>query len=133
MPYGAYSDQVLDHFDNPRQVGSLDQANPASGTAIVGTPASGGVIRLQIAIDDHGLIEAVSFKAYGCAYTIACGSWLSEWVKGRSVEEADRIGNAQIAEALALPPVRIHCAVLAEQALKAAIDNYMIRQANGLR
>lgn len=124
MAYGGYSDQVLDHFENPRNVGSFDPEDPAVGTGMVGAPVYGGAIKLQIRIDRSGVIEAVSFRAYGCGFTIASGSWVSEWARGKTVQEASVIDNVQIAEGLVLPPAKIACAVLAEQALKAAIDDY---------
>lgn len=125
--YGPYSDRVLDHFENPRHAGSLDRDEPSVGTAMVGALTSGGVIKLQIRVNGQGVIGAVKFKAYGCPYTIASGSWLTEWVKGCTLEEAANLHNTQIAEGLALPPLKIQYAVLAEQALKVAIRDYMVR------
>ena len=128
MAYGTYSDKVLEHFENPRNAGSLDQGDPNVGTGMVGTPACGEVIKLQIRVNSQGVIEEARFKAYGCGSAIASSSLLSEWVTGRTLAEAGTISNTRIAEALVLPPVRIHCAVLAEQALKAAIADYRARQ-----
>jgi nitrogen fixation NifU-like protein len=129
--YGPFSAQVLDHFENPRYGGSFDRDDPSTGTATVGAPTTGGVIKLQIRVDGQGVIEAVKFKAYGDPYTIASGSWLTGRIKGATLEEAATIHNRQIAEELALPPLKIQCAVLAEQALKAAIQNYTIEQSRG--
>jgi len=120
----AYSDKVLDHYENPRNVGSLDKDSPDIGTGMVGAPACGDVMRLQIKVNADGIIEDAKFKTYGCGSAIASSSLLTEWVKGKSLEEAGQIKNTQIAEELALPPVKIHCSVLAEDAIKAAIDDY---------
>ncbi len=117
----AYSDKVLDHYDNPRNVGKLDDKASNVGTGMVGAPACGDVMRLQIRINDEGLIEDAKFKTYGCGSAIASSSLLTEWVKGKTLEEAGQIKNTQIAEELALPPVKIHCSVLAEDAIRAAI------------
>lgn len=117
----AYSDKVLDHYDNPRNVGKLDDKASNVGTGMVGAPACGDVMRLQIRINDDGLIEDAKFKTYGCGSAIASSSLLTEWVKGKTLEEAGQIKNTQIAEELALPPVKIHCSVLAEDAIRAAI------------
>lgn len=117
----AYSDKVLDHYENPRNVGKLDDKALNVGTGMVGAPACGDVMRLQIQVNDQGLIEDAKFKTYGCGSAIASSSLLTEWVKGKSLEEAAGIKNTQIAEELALPPVKIHCSVLAEDAIKAAI------------
>jgi len=117
----AYSDKVLDHYENPRNVGKLDDDDQSVGTGMVGAPACGDVMRLQIKVSDDGIIEDAKFKTYGCGSAIASSSLLTEWVKGRSLDEAKAIKNADIAEELALPPVKIHCSVLAEDAIKAAI------------
>jgi nitrogen fixation protein NifU and related proteins len=120
----AYSDKVLDHYENPRNVGALDKADPSVGTGMVGAPACGDVMKLQIRVNEQGVIEDAKFKTYGCGSAIASSSLLTEWVKGRTLEEAAEIKNTQIAEELALPPVKIHCSVLAEDAIKAAIADY---------
>jgi len=117
----AYSDKVLDHYDNPRNVGKLDDKASNVGTGMVGAPACGDVMRLQIRVNDEGLIEDAKFKTYGCGSAIASSSLLTEWVKGKTLQEAGQIKNTQIAEELALPPVKIHCSVLAEDAIRAAI------------
>ncbi len=117
----AYSDKVLDHYENPRNVGKFDDNDQSVGTGMVGAPACGDVMRLQIKVSDAGIIEDAKFKTYGCGSAIASSSLLTEWVKGRSLDEAKEIKNADIAEELALPPVKIHCSVLAEDAIKAAI------------
>jgi len=124
----AYSDKVLDHYENPRNVGTMDDANSNVGTGMVGAPACGDVMRLQILVDDSGIITDAKFKTYGCGSAIASSSLLTEWVKGRTLESAYTIRNTQIAEELALPPVKIHCSVLAEDAIKTAIDNYREKQ-----
>ena len=120
----AYSDKVLDHYENPRNVGKLDAADDHVGTGMVGAPACGDVMRLQIKVNDDGVIEDAKFKTYGCGSAIASSSLVTEWVKGKSLDEAGEIKNTQIAEELALPPVKIHCSVLAEDAIAAAIENY---------
>ena len=120
----AYSDKVLDHYENPRNVGTMDDTNTNVGTGMVGAPACGDVMRLQILVDDSGIITDAKFKTYGCGSAIASSSLLTEWVKGRTLESAYTIRNTHIAEELALPPVKIHCSVLAEDAIKSAIDNY---------
>jgi len=120
----AYSDKVLDHYDNPRNVGKLDENDSDVGTGMVGAPSCGDVMRLQIRVSVDGIIEDAKFKTYGCGSAIASSSLLTEWVKGRSLEEAENIKNTEIAEELALPPVKIHCSVLAEDAVKAAIEDY---------
>ena len=120
----AYSDKVLDHYENPRNVGALDKGDPKVGTGMVGAPACGDVMKLQIKVNAQGIIEDAKFKTYGCGSAIASSSLLTEWVKGKSIEEAGKIKNTQIAEELALPPVKIHCSVLAEDAIKAAIADY---------
>ena len=120
----AYSDKVLDHYENPRNVGSFDKADTSVGTGMVGAPACGDVMKLQIKVGDNGVIEDARFKTYGCGSAIASSSLLTEWVKGKTLEEASEIKNSQIAEELALPPVKVHCSVLAEDAIKAAISDY---------
>tara|TARA_R110002072_G_scaffold299394_1_gene474807 strand:+ start:520 stop:927 length:408 start_codon:yes stop_codon:yes gene_type:complete len=125
----AYSDKVLDHYDNPRNVGKMDAADEHVGTGMVGAPACGDVMRLQIKVNDAGIIEDAKFKTYGCGSAIASSSLLTEWVKGRTLDEAGSIKNTQIAEELALPPVKIHCSVLAEDAIKAAIKDFREKHA----
>lgn len=120
----AYSDKVIDHYENPRNVGTLDKADKAVGTGLVGAPACGDVMRLQIRVTDDGLIEDAKFKTYGCGSAIASSSLVTEWVKGRTIEQALQIKNTEIVEHLSLPPVKIHCSVLAEDAIRAAIDDY---------
>jgi nitrogen fixation NifU-like protein len=120
----AYSEKVLDHYENPRNVGSFDKDETNVGTGMVGAPACGDVMRLQIKVSDNGIIEDAVFKTYGCGSAIASSSLLTEWVKGKSLEEAKAIKNTDIAEELALPPVKIHCSVLAEDAIHAAIEDY---------
>ncbi len=120
----AYSDKVIDHYENPRNVGNMDKADSNVGTGMVGAPACGDVMRLQIKVNDEGVIEDAKFKTYGCGSAIASSSLLTEWVKGKSLEEAAQIKNSEIAEELELPPVKIHCSVLAEDAIKAAIEDY---------
>jgi len=120
----AYSDKVLDHYENPRNVGSFDKDDSSVGTGMVGAPACGDVMRLQIKVSNDGVIEEARFKTYGCGSAIASSSLLTEWVKGKTLEEAQAIKNSDIAEELALPPVKIHCSVLAEDAIKAAIGDY---------
>lgn len=120
----AYSEKVLDHYENPRNVGSFDKDETNVGTGMVGAPACGDVMRLQIKVSDNGIIEDAVFKTYGCGSAIASSSLLTEWVKGKSLEEARAIKNTDIAEELALPPVKIHCSVLAEDAIHAAIEDY---------
>ena len=119
----AYSDKVLDHYENPRNVGTLDKADPNVGTGMVGAPACGDVMKLQIKVDENGIIEDAKFKTYGCGSAIASSSLLTEWVKGKSLEQAGAIKNSEIAEELSLPPVKIHCSVLAEDAIKAAVND----------
>jgi nitrogen fixation NifU-like protein len=123
----AYSDQVLDHYNNPRNVGVMDSEDPSVGTGMVGAPACGDVMRLQIKIEDNIVTDA-KFKTYGCGSAIASSSLLTEWVKGMNVEDVDAIKNSQIADALALPPVKIHCSVLAEDAVKSAVADYRNKQ-----
>jgi nitrogen fixation NifU-like protein len=120
----AYSDKVLDHYENPRNVGSFDKGDKQVGTGMVGAPACGDVMRLQIKVGDNGIIEDAKFKTYGCGSAIASSSLLTEWVKGKTLDEACEIKNTDIAEELALPPVKVHCSVLAEDAIKAAIQDY---------
>jgi len=119
----AYSDKVLDHYENPRNVGKLDDDDENVGTGMVGAPACGDVMRLQIKVSEDGVIEDAKFKTYGCGSAIASSSLLTEWVKGRTLDDAQKIKNSEIAEELGLPPVKIHCSVLAEDAIKAAIVN----------
>ncbi len=125
----AYSDKVLDHYENPRNVGKMDVDKKNVGTGMVGAPACGDVMRLQIQVDDDGVIEDAKFKTYGCGSAIASSSLLTEWVKGKRLDEAEEIKNSQIAEELSLPPVKIHCSVLAEDAIKAAVAD--LRQKQG--
>ncbi|TVO68594.1 Fe-S cluster assembly scaffold IscU [Sedimenticola selenatireducens] len=125
----AYSDKVLDHYENPRNVGSMDKEAKNVGTGMVGAPACGDVMRLQIQVNDQGVIEDAKFKTYGCGSAIASSSLLTEWVKGKTLEEAQQIKNTQIAEELALPPVKVHCSVLAEDAIKAAVQDYAAKNA----
>ncbi|MBO6556639.1 MAG: Fe-S cluster assembly scaffold IscU [Pseudomonadales bacterium] len=120
----AYSDKVLDHYENPRNVGKMDADSEDVGTGMVGAPACGDVMRLQIKVGEDGVIEDAKFKTYGCGSAIASSSLLTEWVKGRTLDEAAGIKNTEIAEELALPPVKIHCSVLAEDAIKAAVSDY---------
>jgi nitrogen fixation NifU-like protein len=120
----AYSEKVLDHYENPRNVGSFDKGDKQVGTGMVGAPACGDVMRLQIKVGDDGVIEDAKFKTYGCGSAIASSSLLTEWVKGKTLDEACEIKNTDIAEELALPPVKVHCSVLAEDAIKAAIQDY---------
>lgn len=120
----AYSDKVLDHYENPRNVGSFDKKELDVGTGMVGAPACGDVMKLQIKVGENGVIEDAKFKTYGCGSAIASSSLLTEWVKGKTLDQAQKIKNSDIAEELALPPVKIHCSVLAEDAIKAAISDY---------
>ena len=120
----AYSNKVIDHYENPRNVGSFDKGDESVGTGMVGAPACGDVMRLQIKVGDNGIIEDAKFKTYGCGSAIASSSLVTEWVKGKSLDEALTIKNTQIAEELALPPVKIHCSILAEDAIKAAVQDY---------
>ena len=120
----AYSDKVLDHYENPRNVGRLPEDDESVGTGMVGAPACGDVMRLQIRVSDDGIIEDAKFKTYGCGSAIASSSLLTEWVRGKSLDEAGEIRNTEIAQELCLPPVKIHCSVLAEDAIKAAIEDY---------
>jgi len=124
----AYSEQVMDHYNNPRNVGRLDKKSKKVGTGMVGAPACGDVMQLQIQIDSNGIIEDAKFKTYGCGSAIASSSLLTEWVKRRSLDDAIKIKNTDIAKELALPPVKIHCSVLAEDAIKAAIEDFKQKQ-----
>ena len=124
----AYSNKVLDHYENPRNVGTLDKEDPNVGTGMVGAPACGDVMKLQIQVDDNGIITDAKFKTYGCGSAIASSSLLTEWVRGQTVEEVEKIKNSDIANELALPPVKIHCSVLAEYAIKAALADYKGKQ-----
>ena len=125
----AYSDKVIDHYENPRNVGKMDDKDANVGTGMVGAPACGDVMRLQIKVSDEGVIEDAKFKTYGCGSAIASSSLITEWVKGMSLDEAEQLKNTAIAEELALPPVKIHCSVLAEDAIKAAVADYKEKQA----
>ena len=120
----AYSEKVIDHYENPRNVGSLDKEDPNVGTGMVGAPACGDVMKLQIKVDKEGVIKEAKFKTYGCGSAIASSSLITEWVKGKSIEEAAKIRNTEIASELSLPPVKIHCSILAEDAIKAAVEDY---------
>ena len=124
----AYSKAVIDHYENPRNVGKMDAADESVGTGMVGAPACGDVMRLQIKVNEDGIIEDAKFKTYGCGSAIASSSLVTEWVKGMSIDEASEIKNSDLAEELALPPVKIHCSVLAEDAIKAAIADYKGKQ-----
>ncbi len=126
----AYSEKVIDHYENPRNVGKMNAEDPDVGTGMVGAPACGDVMRLQIKVNDQGVIEDAKFKTYGCGSAIASSSLATEWMKGKTLDEAETIKNTQLAEELALPPVKIHCSVLAEDAIKAAVRDY--RQKKGL-
>ncbi|OOR99680.1 Fe-S cluster assembly scaffold IscU [Canicola haemoglobinophilus] len=125
----AYSEKLLDHYENPRNVGSLDKKDTNVGTGMVGAPACGDVMQLQIKVNDDGIIEDAKFKTYGCGSAIASSSLITEWVKGKSLDEAQAIKNSQIAEELELPPVKVHCSILAEDAIKAAIADYKAKKA----
>ena len=127
----AYGEKVLDHYENPRNVGKMDDNSDDVGTGMVGAPACGDVMRLQIKVGDNGIIEDAKFKTYGCGSAIASSSLLTEWVKGRTLDEAGSIKNTEIVEELALPPVKIHCSVLAEDAIKAAIQDYRSKHDEG--
>ena len=120
----AYSDKVIEHYENPRNVGSFDNEDPTVGSGMVGAPACGDVMKLQIKVNEAGIIEDARFKTYGCGSAIASSSLVTEWVKGKSLDQAGAIKNTEIAEELALPPVKIHCSILAEDAIKAAIADY---------
>jgi nitrogen fixation NifU-like protein len=127
----AYSDKVIDHYENPRNVGSFGKEEKGVATGMVGAPACGDVMKLQIKVNEDGIIEDAKFKTYGCGSAIASSSLVTEWVKGKSIDEAGTIRNTQIAEELALPPVKIHCSILAEDAIKAAIADYRKKYATG--
>ena len=120
----AYSDKVIDHYENPRNVGSFDKSDESIGTGMVGAPACGDVMKLQIKVNESGIIEDAKFKTYGCGSAIASSSLITEWVKGKSLDEAMSIKNSEIAEELELPPVKVHCSILAEDAIKAAVSEY---------
>lgn len=124
----AYSAKVIEHFENPKNVGSLDKANKNVGTGLVGAPACGDVMQLQIAVNDDGTISEAKFKTFGCGSAIASSSLVTEWIKGKTIDEAAEIKNTQIASHLALPPVKIHCSILAEDAIKAAIADFKAKQ-----
>ena len=124
----AYSTKVLDHYENPRNVGKMDDKDVNVGTGMVGAPACGDVMRLQIKVNDEGVIEDAKFKTYGCGSAIASSSLLTEWVKGQTIESAETIRNTELAEEIALPPVKIHCSVLAEDAIKTAVNDYRSKQ-----
>ena len=126
----AYSEKVIDHYENPRNVGKMDAEDPDVGTGMVGAPACGDVMRLQIKVNEQGIIEDAKFKTYGCGSAIASSSLATEWMTGKTLDEAETIKNTQLAEELALPPVKIHCSVLAEDAIKAAVRDY--KQKKGL-
>ena len=126
----SYSEKVIDHYENPRNVGKMNAEDPDVGTGMVGAPACGDVMRLQIKVNDQGVIEDAKFKTYGCGSAIASSSLATEWMKGKTLDEAETIKNTQLAEELALPPVKIHCSVLAEDAIKAAVRDY--KQKKGL-
>ena len=123
----AYSEKVIDHYENPRNVGSFDKSDPSIGTGMVGAPACGDVMKLQIKVNTEGVITDARFKTYGCGSAIASSSLVTEWVKGKTLDQAREITNSTIAEGLALPPVKIHCSILAEDAIKAAVDDYRNR------
>ena len=127
----AYSEKVIDHYENPRNVGSLNKEDPNVGTGMVGAPACGDVMKLQIKVNQQGIIEEAKFKTYGCGSAIASSSLVTEWVKGKSVEDAAKIRNTEIASELSLPPVKIHCSILAEDAIKAAVEDYKKKRGTG--
>ena len=127
----AYSDKVVDHYENPRNVGSFAKDDPQVGTGMVGAPACGDVMKLQIRVNEEGVIEDARFKTYGCGSAIASSSLVTEWVKGKTLDQALEIRNSHIAEELALPPVKIHCSILAEDAIKAAVSDYQQRHGQG--
>ena len=124
----AYSEKVIDHYENPRNVGSMDKKDNSVGTGMVGAPACGDVMQLQIKVNDSGIIEDAKFKTYGCGSAIASSSLITEWVKGKSLDEAGAIKNSKIAKELELPPVKVHCSIIAEDAIKAAIADYKNKQ-----
>ena len=127
----AYSNEVIDHYENPRNVGTLDKKDDSVGTGLVGAPACGDVLKLQIKVDDNGIIVDAKFKAFGCGSAIASSSLVSEWVKGKNVDEALAIKNTEIAKHLSLPPVKLHCSMLAEDAIRAAVTDYKNKRKNG--
>ena len=127
----AYSEKVIDHYENPRNVGSLNKEDPNVGTGMVGAPACGDVMKLQIKVNKQGIIEEAKFKTYGCGSAIASSSLVTEWVKGKSVEDAAKIRNTEIASELSVPPVKIHCSILAEDAIKAAVEDYKKKSDSG--
>jgi nitrogen fixation NifU-like protein len=126
----AYSDKVIDHYENPRNVGSFAKDDPTVGTGMVGAPACGDVMKLQIKVDENGIIQDAKFKTYGCGSAIASSSLVTEWVKGKTLDQAGAIKNSEIAQELALPPVKIHCSILAEDAIKAAVNDYRNRHSH---
>jgi len=128
----AYSNKVIDHYENPRNVGALDKASPDVGTGMVGAPACGDVMKLQIKVNKKGIIEEAKFKTYGCGSAIASSSLVTEWVKGKSIDDATKIRNTEIANELSLPPVKIHCSILAEDAIKAAVEDYKKKTAKAV-
>ncbi len=128
----AYSTKVIDHYENPRNVGSFDKSDDQVGTGMVGAPACGDVMKLQIRVNEQGIIEDARFKTYGCGSAIASSSLVTEWVKGKTLDQAGTIRNTHIAEELALPPVKIHCSILAEDAIKAAIDDYRAKHGQAM-
>src|SRR4051812_4014973 len=125
----AYSEKLIEHYENPRNVGTLDKDDPSVGTGLVGAPACGDVMRLQIRVGEDGVIQEAKFKTFGCGSAIASSSLATEWIKGKNIDEAELIKNSQIAEELSLPPVKIHCSVLAEDAIKSAIEDYKKKRA----
>lgn len=127
----AYSDKVIDHYENPRNVGALDSKDKTVGTGLVGAPACGDVMRLQIKVNEQGIIEDAKFKTFGCGSAIASSSLVTEWIKGKTIDEASVIKNTEIARHLSLPPVKIHCSMLAEDAIRAAIQNYREKHHRG--
>lgn len=126
----AYSEKVIDHYENPRNVGGFDKNDPSIATGMVGAPACGDVMKLQLKIGEGGVIEDAKFKTYGCGSAIASSSLVTEWVKGKTIDQATEISNVEIAEELALPPVKIHCSILAEDAIKAAVEDYKSKQSS---
>ncbi len=124
----AYSNEVIDHYENPRNVGTLNKLDDSVGTGLVGAPACGDVLKLQIKVDENGIITDAKFKAFGCGSAIASSSLVSEWVKGKNLDEAMAIKNTEIAKHLSLPPVKLHCSMLAEEAIKSAVENYKSKQ-----
>ncbi len=124
----AYSDKVIEHYENPRNVGTMDKNDPAVGTGLVGAPACGDVMRLQIKVNDQGIIEDAKFKTFGCGSAIASSSLATEWIKGKSIDEAEKLKNTRIVEELNLPPIKVHCSILAEDAIKSAIADFRAKQ-----